>query len=56
MIPISNNIISNLEIVDIAEDGRSIGRHENVVVFVKDAVPGDWVDVKIIKKKKDLRS
>ena len=52
MIPISNNIISNLEIVDIAEDGRSIGRHENVVVFVKDAVPGDWVDVKIIKKKK----
>ena len=44
-------IIENLEITDIVVEGKALGRYEDFVVFVNDAVPGDFVDVRITKKK-----
>ncbi|MBP7102495.1 MAG: 23S rRNA (uracil(1939)-C(5))-methyltransferase RlmD [Bacteroidales bacterium] len=44
-------IIEDLEIIDAGAEGVSIGRHDNAVVFVPYAVPGDIVDVKAIKKR-----
>lgn len=44
-------IIEDLEIIDAGAEGVAIGRHNNAVVFVPYAVPGDIVDVKAIKKR-----
>jgi 23S rRNA (uracil1939-C5)-methyltransferase len=46
-----NKIIEHLEITDIADQGRGVGRHEGRVVFVKHVVPGDVVNVSIKRKK-----
>lgn len=35
----------SLEIVDLSEDGRGVGRHLNKVVFVEGALPGETVEV-----------
>jgi 23S rRNA (uracil1939-C5)-methyltransferase len=45
-------ILPNLHIVDIAEEGKGVGRAEDMVVFVDKAVPGDIVDARVVKKKK----
>jgi len=45
-------ILENIEITDIADKGKAVGRHDGRVVFVADAVPGDVVDVLIQKTKK----
>ncbi|TCD02433.1 23S rRNA (uracil(1939)-C(5))-methyltransferase RlmD [Pedobacter psychroterrae] len=47
-------IIPNLSIIDIAEEGKGVGKADELVVFVDKAVPGDIVDVKIVKKKKNF--
>lgn len=46
------NLINNLQITDITEDGRGIARVNNQVVFVKNTVPGDVVDAMIYRKKR----
>ncbi|MBY0244021.1 MAG: 23S rRNA (uracil(1939)-C(5))-methyltransferase RlmD [Sphingobacteriaceae bacterium] len=46
--------ITNLEIIDIAEEGRGIGKADDLVIFVEKAIPGDVVDVRLVKKKKNL--
>ncbi len=45
-------LLENIEITDIAAEGRSIARVDNMVVFVPHAIPGDVVDVRIIRKRK----
>ncbi len=45
-------IIRDLEITDIAAEGVSIGRHDNYVIFVKGAIPGDIVDVLLTRTRK----
>ncbi|MDD2635739.1 MAG: 23S rRNA (uracil(1939)-C(5))-methyltransferase RlmD [Bacteroidales bacterium] len=45
-------IIENLEITDIAAEGVSIGRHENYVIFVRNVIPGDIVDVQLTRTRK----
>ncbi len=45
--------LENLEIVDIAEEGRGVARHEDLVIFVEKTVPLDVVDVKLTMKKKN---
>jgi len=47
-------ILPNLRIIDIAEEGKGVGKAEELVVFVDKAVPGDVADVRIMKKKKNL--
>ncbi|MBN2522588.1 MAG: 23S rRNA (uracil(1939)-C(5))-methyltransferase RlmD [Bacteroidales bacterium] len=45
-------LIKNLEIIDIADEGKAIGKTDNMVVFVKGLVPGDIADIQIKKKRK----
>ncbi len=48
-------VIENLVISGIADKGKAVGRSEaGEVVFVDNAVPGDVVDVLILRKKKSL--
>lgn len=47
-------IIPNLSIIDIAEEGKGVGKADEMVFFVDKAVPGDVVDVRITKKKKNF--
>ena len=45
-------IIESLKIEDLAEKGRGVGRENGRVVFVAKTIPGDIVDVRVIKKRR----
>ena len=45
-------IVENLEIIDIAAEGKAIGKIEGKVIFVPGAIPGDVVDVQLRRVKK----
>jgi len=45
-------LIQNLEIVDIAAEGKSIGRFNDMVVFVPWLIPGDVADIQVIRKRR----
>ena len=45
-------ILYGVEIVDLSEEGNGIGRHEGKVVFVEGALPGEVVDVRVVKSKR----
>ncbi len=44
-------ILENVEITDVAAEGKSLARVDDKVVFVPFAVPGDIVDIRILKKR-----
>lgn len=46
--------IEGLSIIDIAEEGKGVGKADELVIFVEKAVPGDVVDVRLVKKKKNF--
>ncbi len=46
-------ILERVEITDVAAEGKAMARVENMVVFVPFAVPGDIVDLRVIKRKKN---
>ncbi|RZK46800.1 MAG: TRAM domain-containing protein, partial [Pedobacter sp.] len=46
--------IAGLSIIDIAEEGKGVGKADELVIFVDKAVPGDVVDVRLVKKKKNF--
>ncbi len=43
-----------LQIESMAFEGVAIGRHDNKVYFIKNAVPGDYVKAQIFKSKKNF--
>ncbi len=45
-------LIEGLEITGIAAEGKAVGRHDEQVVFVSLAAPGDVVDVQVFSKKR----
>lgn len=45
----------NITIEDIAAEGKSLVRIDDVVVFVTGAIPGDVVDLQVIKKRRNYR-
>lgn len=47
-------IYSDVSIIDIAEEGKGVGKVDDLVVFVEKAVPGDVANVRIYKKKKNF--
>lgn len=49
-----NPLLQGITIVDIADQGRGIGRYEGKAVFVEGAVPGDVVDVTVYKRSKSF--
>lgn len=48
-----NIVLENLLIEDYAAEGKSIARVDGKVIFVEQVVPGDVVDVRLGKNKKD---
>ena len=48
------NEIIRLECVDITVDGQGVCKKDGLVVFVKEMIPGEVADVKIIANKKTL--
>ena len=46
-------VMTELDVVSYAAGGKSIARKDGKVIFIEGAVPGDIVDVKILKNKKD---
>jgi len=48
-----NIVLSQLLVEDYAAEGKSIARLDGKVIFIDNAVPGDIVDVKLGKNKKD---
>jgi len=47
-------IINDLQIGDMVAEGKCVARHEGMVIFVENVVPGDVADVRIIKKQKNF--
>ncbi|MDR2449125.1 MAG: 23S rRNA (uracil(1939)-C(5))-methyltransferase RlmD [Prevotellaceae bacterium] len=47
------SIYNDITITDIAAEGKAIGRHEGKVIFVPYAIPGDVVNVQVIKSRHD---
>lgn len=45
-------VYEKVEIVDLTEEGKGVGRYDGKVVFVEDALPGEVVDVEVFKSKK----
>jgi 23S rRNA (uracil1939-C5)-methyltransferase len=45
-------IFEQLEVFDIAEEGKGVARNGDLVVFIEKAIPGDIVDAAVYKKKK----
>jgi 23S rRNA (uracil1939-C5)-methyltransferase len=48
-------VIEQVHVIDASSDGQAVGRVDDVVVFIKNAVPGDVVDVQITRKKNKFR-
>ncbi len=44
-------VLENIEITDVAAEGKAIAKVDNMVVFVPYVVPGDVVDLQIRRKK-----
>lgn len=44
-------LIENVEIIDVAAEGKAIAKVDDLIVFVPFAVPGDIVDLQITRKK-----
>ncbi len=44
----------DVSIIDIAEEGKGVGRMDELVLFVQHAIPGDVVDVEVTRKKKNF--
>ncbi|GAA4099406.1 23S rRNA (uracil(1939)-C(5))-methyltransferase RlmD [Mucilaginibacter panaciglaebae] len=49
-----NQIFENVSIIDIAEEGKGVGKADDFVLFVEKAVPGDVVDVQVYRSKKNF--
>ena len=48
-----NIVLENVLVEDYAAEGKSIARIDGKVVFIERVVPGDLVDVRLFKSKKD---
>ena len=48
-----NVIVQKVLVEDYAAEGKSLARVDGKVIFIEDAVPGDLVDVRLRKNKKD---
>jgi 23S rRNA (uracil1939-C5)-methyltransferase len=46
-------LLSNVLVEDYAAEGKSLARVDGKVVFIENAVPGDIVDIRLSKSKKD---
>jgi 23S rRNA (uracil1939-C5)-methyltransferase len=49
-----DKIFEDIEIIDIAEEGKGVGKTDDFVLFVDKAIPGDIADVLVYKSKKNF--
>lgn len=55
MSKVSKNIVLNdVEIIDTSAEGKSVAKHEGMVIFCDGGVPGDIVDLNIYRKKSKM--
>lgn len=47
-------LIENIEITDVAAEGKAIAKLDNKVIFITQVVPGDIVDIQVTKKRKSF--
>ena len=47
-------LLENLEIIDVAAEGKSLGKVDDRIVFVTKTIPGDIVDVQVTRKRKNF--
>src|SRR3954465_3494046 len=47
-------VFENVSIIDIAEEGKGVGKADDFVLFVEKAVPGDVADVAVSRSKKNF--
>ncbi|HEX4849543.1 MAG TPA: TRAM domain-containing protein, partial [Puia sp.] len=45
--------LENILVSDYAAEGKSIARADGKVIFIENAIPGDLIDVRLTKNKKD---
>lgn len=50
--PADKKFLQNIQVIDIAEEGKGIGKSDEMVIFIDKAVPGDLVDVEVMRRKK----
>ncbi len=48
-----NIFLQNIEVIDLAAEGKAIAKEEGKVIFIEGAIPGDVVDIQLTKSKKD---
>ncbi|HWV70206.1 MAG TPA: 23S rRNA (uracil(1939)-C(5))-methyltransferase RlmD [Pseudosphingobacterium sp.] len=53
-IPQERRVIENIAVIDIAEEGKGVGKADDMVLFIDKAIPGDIVDVEVLRKKKNF--
>ncbi len=53
-IPPEKRLLADISIIDIAEAGKGVAKADDLVVFVDRAIPGDVVDVELMRKKKNF--
>jgi len=49
-----NQFFEDVTIIDIAEEGKGVGKADDFVLFVEKAVPGDVADVQVYRSKKNF--
>ncbi|MBB2953148.1 23S rRNA (uracil(1939)-C(5))-methyltransferase RlmD [Sphingobacterium sp. JUb56] len=47
-------VFNDIAIIDIAEEGKGVGKTDDLVLFVEKAIPGDVVDIELMRKKKSF--
>ncbi|HEY1024069.1 MAG TPA: 23S rRNA (uracil(1939)-C(5))-methyltransferase RlmD [Sphingobacteriaceae bacterium] len=53
-IPAEKKLIQNVQVIDIAEEGKGVGKADDLVIFIDKAVPGDVVDIELTRKKRNF--
>lgn len=46
--------IEQIEVIDIAEEGKGVAKSDDLVLFIPRVIPGDIVDVEVTRKKKNF--
>ena len=50
-----NIIFENIKIIDTSSKGKSVGKlNDGRIIFIENGVPGDIVNVKVLKKRKGV--
>lgn len=49
-----NIVLNDVEIIDTSAEGKSVAKHEGMVIFCDGGVPGDIVDLNIYRKKSKM--